>query len=279
MAWDTSATFKLPWQRASTTARSQSLRPLQFSMIQPLASSGKVTPDFLEHRLNTSCARAHHCLSCSPSRAFSANTSATFSPIWSSRSFSGQRLSRRSKMTFSPPALWYSSSSRCSTTSRAGPWRSVHRNDPRESSASLSIVRILLTAHNFHRRYSLQSQSSPEKYRSEAPNSPMALIFRDPCHLTLAQHSPTYRGTVKTPGALLAPLPMLVAGRTPRAAFSLHMGQKSLRHVPPFDLALILHIYCVRLCWYDPPKIKKNSQHRNRKMFRRSIGWLAGHKF
>ena len=34
---------------------------------------------------------------------------------------------------------------------------------------------------------------------------------------------------------------MLVAGRTPRAAFSLHMGQKSLRHVPPFDLALILH--------------------------------------
>ena len=144
-------------------------------------------------------------------------------------------------MTFSPPALWYSSSFRCSTTSRAGPWRSVHRNDPRESSASLSIVRILLTAHNFHRRYSLQSQSSPEKYRSEAPNSPMALIFRDPCHLTLAQHSPTYQGAVKTPGALLAPLPMLVAGRTPRAAFSLHMGQKSLRHVPPFDLALILH--------------------------------------
>ena len=34
---------------------------------------------------------------------------------------------------------------------------------------------------------------------------------------------------------------MWVAGRTPRAAFSLHMGQKSLRHVPPFDLALILH--------------------------------------
>ena len=126
-------------------------------------------------------------------------------------------------MTFSPPALWYSSSFRCSTTSRAGPWRSVHRNDPRESSASLSIVRILLTAHNFHRRYSLQSQSSPEKYRSEAPNSPMALIFRDPCHLTLAQHSPTYQGAVKNAWSTIGSATNVGSGpHTPSGLFAPH---------------------------------------------------------
>ena len=149
-----SSNFKLPWHLAKITARSLSDIPLQFNKIHPLASGGNFTPDFRLQRSNVSKARALHWRKVSLSLARNANTSAMFSPISSVLSFSGHLLSKISKMAFSPPSFWYSASDRCSTVSSALPCKSVQMKLPRASFGSLSITRILLMAHCFHRLYS-----------------------------------------------------------------------------------------------------------------------------
>lgn len=110
---------------------------------------------------------------------------------------------------------WYSFSWRCSTTSKARPWRSVHTNDPRSSGGSFSLH------HCFQRR--IRDNHNPEssllKLRRLATTSAHG---RKPRELPARPSPVCYR----------ALLPMLAARYRRPALVHFHLGINVSAHGP-----------------------------------------------